>query len=142
MNNSSAKFLVSSNVTITSNNENKDQNENVIEQSIENKYKKFIRENIWLCFAILGCIIGLILGLFLRNFDMNPIQRKYFLFPGEVFLRMFKFVLLPLITSSLITGIGKLNLNTNKKVVLLALGYFCLTTILACLLGIKLKFNF
>ena len=67
---------------------------------------------------------------------MNSIQRKYFLFPGEIFLRMFKFVLLPLITSSLITGIGRLNLKTNRRIVLLSLGYFSLTTFLASILGI------
>lgn len=131
MNNSSTIHLVPSQID-TNNTDNK---ENVSVPFVENKIKRFIKENIWLCSALLGVAVGLIMGLILRKFNMNPLQRKYFLFPGEVFLRMFKFVLLPLITSSLITGIGKLNLNTNRRIVSLSFGYFCLTTIIASILG-------
>ena len=131
MNNSSTIHLVPSQID-TNNTDNK---ENVSVPFVENKIKRFIKENVWLCSALLGVAVGLIMGLILRKFNMNPLQRKYFLFPGEVFLRMFKFVLLPLITSSLITGIGKLNLNTNRRIVSLSFGYFCLTTIIASILG-------
>ena len=69
----------------------------------------FARDNFILCYQITAILIGLVLGCILRAafLDMNTITKKFFLFPGEIFLRMFKFVLLPLITSSLIAGIGK-----------------------------------
>jgi Na+/H+-dicarboxylate symporter len=103
------------------------------------KLKNALKENKMLILAILAVFIGYLSGLILRDNQLSFTTKKYFLFPGEIFLRMFKFVLLPLIASSLITGIGSLDFdNTNKRIIYKSLAYFCFTTILASFLGISI----
>jgi Na+/H+-dicarboxylate symporter len=105
------------------------------------KLKNALKENKMLILAILAVLIGFLSGLILRDNQFSFTTKKYFLFPGEIFLRMFKFVLLPLIASSLITGIGSLDFdNTNKRIIYKSFAYFCFTTILASFLGIYYKY--
>lgn len=47
---------------------------------------------------------GVGLGFALRHTSMTHTDKKYFTFPGEVLLRMLKCLVLPLITSTVITG--------------------------------------
>jgi len=50
-----------------------------------------------LCTAI-GVVVGVVVGVVLKaNFDFNKNQIKYFGFIGEIFLRMLKLLILPLI---------------------------------------------
>ena len=103
------------------------------------KFKNALNENKMLILAVLAVLIGFLSGLILRDNQLSFTTKKYFLFPGEIFLRMFKFVLLPLITSSLIVGIGSLDFdNTNKRIIYKSLAYFFCTTFLASFLGIIL----
>jgi Na+/H+-dicarboxylate symporter len=54
----------------------------------------------------MSVLVGIGLAFILRSYAnlTNP-EKLYFGFPGEIFLRMLKFLILPLITSSLISGI-------------------------------------
>ncbi len=103
---------------------------------IRPKLEAFARENFMLFYSILAILIGVIIGMVLRgSLNMSPLTKRYFLFPGEIFLRMFKFVLLPLITSSLIAGFGSIPPVTNSRIVKKALIYFVSTTYFASILG-------
>ncbi len=65
--------------------------------------KKRLKENTLLFFTVVSVVSGAIIGFLLRKYsNFTPIQRQYFGFPGEIFLRMLKFIILPLITSSLV----------------------------------------
>ncbi len=73
------------------------------------KNKKRIKENMLLIFTIRSVLLGILIGFILRSqTNLNTAQKQYFGFPGEIFLRMLKFIILPLIMSSLICGIANL----------------------------------
>ncbi|OWR46882.1 high-affinity Na+-dependent glutamate transporter [Danaus plexippus plexippus] len=62
----------------------------------------------------------------------------YFQYPGELFLRMLKSLIVPLLVSSIVSAIGSLDLSLSGKVGLRAIIYYMTTTICAVMLGIAL----
>uniref|UniRef100_A0A8C5FWQ9 Amino acid transporter n=1 Tax=Gadus morhua TaxID=8049 RepID=A0A8C5FWQ9_GADMO len=83
------------------------------------------------------CWIGL--GLLVREYtSLSHLERQYFGFPGEILMRMLKMIILPLIMSSMITGIAALDSEVSGKIGLRAVVYYFTTTIFAVILGIIL----
>lgn len=109
-----------------------------LKKNLKNKF----RENLLLVLTILSVIIGVVLGFFLRTFNFQTPQKQLFGFPGEIFLRMLKFLILPLMSSSLISGIASLGTSGNKtgikQIASKALVFYFSTTFLAVILGIVL----
>ena len=68
-----------------------------------------------------GVLAGLVLGLVLRNSSHEPWSMReamYVKFIGELFLRMLKAIIIPLIVPALIASIGSLSIKVAGKVVL------------------------
>ena len=62
-----------------------------------------IKENFLLASTIAAVTLGISLGFMLRYFyEFNENETKYFGFIGQIFLRMLKFLILPLIAFRLI----------------------------------------
>lgn len=67
--------------------------------------ERFIRHNLLLTLTITSVCIGLLLGFILRPFHLTETTCLLINFPGEIFMQVLKMMILPLIFSSLISGI-------------------------------------
>lgn len=80
------------------------------------KWKSCMSENMLTMLTLIAVVIGAILGLILRNVKDEPWTKReimYIQFPGDIFLRMLKALILPLIVASIISAIGGLDLNLS-----------------------------
>jgi Na+/H+-dicarboxylate symporter len=79
--------------------------------------REWMRKNIFLLITIFSVFIGILLGFILRQFThLSVIEKSYIGFPGEIFFRMIKLLILPLIVSSLISSIGNIvKKNIGKR---------------------------
>lgn len=68
---------------------------------------KWAKSNVFLVAVIIGAMIGVGVGAVLRPFHPSDTTLLLVGFPGELFLRSFKLLLLPLVISSITTGKNK-----------------------------------
>lgn len=62
----------------------------------------------------------------------------YVNFPGDLFLRMLKGLIIPLLVASIVQSVGSLDLSLSKKIGYRAILWYVCTTSLAVILGIIL----
>ncbi|KAM9717653.1 excitatory amino acid transporter 3 [Menidia menidia] len=98
-----------------------------------------LRRNWLLLATVLSVLLGVSLGVVVREYaSLSHLHKQYFGFPGEILMRMLKLVILPLIISSMITGVAALDSEVSGKIGLRAVIYYFSTTIIAVVLGIIL----
>jgi L-cystine uptake protein TcyP (sodium:dicarboxylate symporter family) len=77
--------------------------QNELRPSLKDTIRTNIKENFLLASTIAAVTLGISLGFILRYFyEFNENENKYFGFIGQIFLRMLKFLILPLIAFRLI----------------------------------------
>ncbi|XP_047407724.1 excitatory amino acid transporter 5 [Sciurus carolinensis] len=94
------------------------------------------RRNGLLILSVLSVIVGCLLGFFLRTQRLSPQEISYFQFPGELLMRMLKMLILPLVVSSLMSGLASLDAKTSSRLGILTVAYYLWTTFLAVVVGI------
>ncbi|KAL2098116.1 hypothetical protein ACEWY4_007323 [Coilia grayii] len=83
--------------------------------------------------------LGIGLGVAVRDHGaLSSLDKFYFGFPGEILMRMLKLIILPLIVSSIITGVASLKSEVSGLIGLRAITYYFTTTVIAVILGIIL----
>lgn len=100
-----------------------------------------VRSNLLTIFTLIGVVVGSVLGIVLRSSrDEAWTQREviYIQFVGDLFLRILKGLVLPLVVSTLIAAIGSLDLSVSGKMARVGGIYYVITTTLAIILGIVL----
>lgn len=98
--------------------------------------KGFFQRNAFVLFTVAAVVVGIILGFAVRPYKLSYREVKYFSFPGELLMRMLQMLVLPLLVSSLITGIAALDSRASGKMGLRAVVYYTTTTIIAVTIGI------
>uniref|UniRef100_A0A8C3HP45 Amino acid transporter n=1 Tax=Chrysemys picta bellii TaxID=8478 RepID=A0A8C3HP45_CHRPI len=87
----------------------------------------------------LGVILGAVFGGLLRL--LPPLDEDLLVlisFPGDILMRMLKMLILPLVISSLISGLAGLDAKSSGHMGTRAMVYYMSTTVLAAVLGVIL----
>ncbi|NXU35880.1 EAA5 protein, partial [Drymodes brunneopygia] len=91
-----------------------------------------------LTLSMLSVITGCFLGFLLRALELTDLEKQYFSFPGELLMRMLKMLILPLITSSLMSGLATMDSKACGKMGVITITYYLWTTFMAVTVGIIL----
>ncbi|XP_040184019.1 excitatory amino acid transporter 2 isoform X2 [Rana temporaria] len=95
--------------------------------------------NLLLTLTVFGVVLGAVLGGLLRMAaPIHPDIVMVIAFPGDILMRMLKMLILPLIISSLITGLAGLDAKSSGRLGTRAMVYYMSTTIIAAVLGVIL----
>ena len=100
--------------------------------------KTWLKENLLLFLTFTGVLSGFVLGICLRTFDLSQEAILLIAYPGELFMRLLKLMILPLIIASLITGAASLNAKMNGMIALRTIAYFIITSLLSACVGLVL----
>ncbi|XP_046591982.1 excitatory amino acid transporter isoform X6 [Neodiprion lecontei] len=79
-----------------------------------------------------------IAGFGLRPLELGGNAVMLISYPGELFMRLLKLMILPLVIASLISGSASLNARMNGKIAVRTLVYFILTSLFNAILGVAL----
>ncbi|PNJ28849.1 SLC1A6 isoform 9 [Pongo abelii] len=97
---------------------------------------RFLCRNAFILLTVSAVVIGVSLAFALRPYQLTYRQIKYFSFPGELLMRMLQMLVLPLIVSSLVTGMASLDNKATGRMGMRAAVYYMVTTIIAVFIGI------
>ncbi|KAF1392534.1 hypothetical protein PFLUV_G00029020 [Perca fluviatilis] len=98
-----------------------------------------VMKNMVLTLTILGVFLGSIAGMLLRHVSpLPPDVIMIIAFPGEILMRMLKMLILPLVVSSLVTGLAGLDAKSSGRLGTRAMVYYMSTTVIAAVLGVIL----
>ncbi|KAM8885188.1 excitatory amino acid transporter 1-like isoform 1-T3 [Spinachia spinachia] len=109
-----------------------------VENITRKDVKGFFTRNAFVLFTVAAVILGIALGFALRPYKLSYREVKYFSFPGELLMRMLQMLVLPLLVSSLITGMAALDGRASGRMGMRAVIYYTTTTVIAVFIGIIL----
>ncbi|CAB1327828.1 unnamed protein product [Coregonus sp. 'balchen'] len=100
--------------------------------------KDYCKRNGLLTLSVIAVVSGCVLGFSLRSLNLSTQAKIYFSFPGELLMRMLKMLILPLITSSLMSGLSAMDTKASGRLGVLTITYYLWTTFIAVIVGIIL----
>ncbi|XP_067674565.1 excitatory amino acid transporter-like [Haliotis asinina] len=99
---------------------------------------KWMRKNLLLVLTVIAVFLGVLVGFLSRLGSPSPDTVMLVSFPGDLLMRMLKCLILPLIVSSMITGLASLDAKSSGRMGLRAIVYYFTTTFIAIIIGIIL----
>ena len=103
-----------------------------------NKGKNWLSENLLLILTFSGVVIGVGGGLALRYWGLDTSTIHLIAYPGELFMRLLKLMILPLVIASLITGSASLNAKMSGMIAFRTILYFLITSLISACVGLAL----
>ncbi|XP_049338762.1 solute carrier family 1 member 7a isoform X2 [Astyanax mexicanus] len=100
------------------------------------RVKNVCQQNGLLIMSVMAVVVGCLLGFFLRSKHLSEQEVKYFQFPGELLMRMLKMLILPLVVSSLMSGLAALDAKCSSRLGIMTISYYLWTTFVAVVVGI------
>lgn len=94
--------------------------------------------NMFLLVTLAGVVAGIILGFVLRPMDLHPDTVLVISYPGELFMRVLKLMILPFVISCLIIGTASLNIHKNGRIAVRTLTFFVVTSAINVIIGLSL----
>ncbi|XP_063056631.1 excitatory amino acid transporter 5 [Engraulis encrasicolus] len=110
----------------------------VFSPAIKKYLKDYLKRNGLLTLSVVAVITGCVLGFLLRGQTVSTQAKIYFSFPGELLMRLLKMLILPLITSSLMSGLSSMESKACCRMGVLTVTYYLWTTFIAVVVGIIL----
>ncbi|XP_037070591.1 excitatory amino acid transporter 2-like isoform X2 [Pollicipes pollicipes] len=98
----------------------------------------WVKDNLLLIATLSGVFMGVVLGVSIRPYRPDETTKLLIAYPGELFMRLLKLMIVPLVIASLVTGSASLNARMNGKIAMRTVVYFVLTSLLNAVLGILL----
>ncbi|GAA6223528.1 excitatory amino acid transporter 3-like [Lates japonicus] len=107
--------------------------------SVMKRCWNYLLRNKFLVLNLSAVALGIALGLFLKLYvHMSEFDQLYIGFPGEILMRMLQLVTVPLIVTSVITGVSRLSAETSRRIAQRAAAYFVSTTLVSVTIGLIL----
>ena len=100
------------------------------------KTKKWLGAHLLLVLTFCSVVLGVILGVSLRVLEPSEEAITLINYPGELFMRLLKLMILPLVIASLITGCASLNAKMSGMIAVRTIFYFLSTSLIAAILGL------
>lgn len=113
------------------------------EEKFSRRTKTCLRKNLLIVALIVAMVLGVGLGAGLRYVSppFNRRQISYLRFPGDMLMNMLSFLIVPLIISSLVSGLGSLDSRTSGRIGIRAVLYYLTSMLAAVILGILLTIS-
>ncbi|PAA53533.1 hypothetical protein BOX15_Mlig022109g1 [Macrostomum lignano] len=103
------------------------------------KAKKIIRDNAFMIATIAAVIVGFLIGLAVRlchkDKEISSQLRLWLAMPGELFIRLLKLTILPLIASNVVVVSASLDPKENGKISLVSFGYIMVANTGCAIIG-------
>lgn len=104
-------------------------------------FKRSILKNVLLVSTIIAVFLGFLIGMIMRQSHHGAYSQEVITliaFPGDMFLRMLKMLILPLIIASVISALASLDSTVSGKIGMRACAFYMTTTVVATITGIIL----
>ena len=82
---------------------------------------------------VIFSVLGVLSGLLLCSLDLEKSTILLIAYPGELFMRLLKLMILPLVVASLVSGAASLNAKINGKIAARTIVYFLSTSLISSL---------
>lgn len=113
----------------------KDENKTLLQKFSVKRIGGILCDNLLLILTLCGILVGFCIGFGIRELQPTEDALTWIGMPGDIFLRVLKLMILPLIVCSVISGTASLDPKSNGKISGVAFVYIVLTNILGCVLG-------
>nr|VZI37211.1 unnamed protein product [Spirometra erinaceieuropaei] len=108
----------------------------VSEQKPQNGCLRCLKNNLFMITIIAGVLVGFAIGFGLRELPTISEDLKIWIaMPGDIYIRVLKLTILPLIMSNVIVVIAKLDPKENGKISLVAFIYIVIANIVGAAVG-------